>query len=315
MSLKQLSSTCHVSFFAAPDTDHKHKFSLTHFIHFFYLYDGLTFAHKPYDSRPFCTQRCSTAEWRINTNPVSDRKRTKAQVEVKTSSEALQKKHGQPIRMLPEDWTSVMVKFKSKYGKNLQEEELLAQAYFEEFQEKLAAGMLQAEPLDQVISQAEAEEQDPEKPDPPRQYGIHLNAALTIQMRRRYTSTLPANCEELRAKYEVLSNCWLLGQQRQPGRALYSDVDTTTIPRILKELLGKKNFALKKELDDKPLVAPPWANCLSYELELRREACKKCREQNMGFSAAWWQTYGDSEHRVLHWLQVVSLANSSPSRL
>ena len=34
VSLKQLSSTCHVSFFAARDTDHKHKFSLTHFIHF-----------------------------------------------------------------------------------------------------------------------------------------------------------------------------------------------------------------------------------------------------------------------------------------
>ena len=27
---KQLSSTCHVSFLAAPDTDHKHKFSLTY---------------------------------------------------------------------------------------------------------------------------------------------------------------------------------------------------------------------------------------------------------------------------------------------
>ena len=81
-------------------------------------------------------------------------KRTKAQVEVKTSTEALQRQHGEPVRMLPEDWTSVIVKFKSKYGTNLQEEELPAQAYFEEFQEKLAAEMLQAEPLDQVISQA-----------------------------------------------------------------------------------------------------------------------------------------------------------------
>ena len=34
VSLKQLSSTCHVSFLAAPETDHKHNFSLTHFIHF-----------------------------------------------------------------------------------------------------------------------------------------------------------------------------------------------------------------------------------------------------------------------------------------
>ena len=151
----------------------------------------------------------------------------------------------------------------SKYRTNLQQEELPAQACFEEFREKLAAGMLQAEPLDQVIPQAEAEEQDRKKPDPPRQYGMHLNATLTNQTRRRYTSSLPKNLEELRQKYDVLSNCWLLGQQRQQGRALHSGVDSSTFPRILKELLGKKNFALKKELEGKPLVAPPWAHCHS----------------------------------------------------
>ena len=47
---KQLSSTCHVSFLAAP---HKHKFSFTHFIHFSCLSDGLTFTNKPKDSQPF----------------------------------------------------------------------------------------------------------------------------------------------------------------------------------------------------------------------------------------------------------------------
>ena len=62
VSLKQMSSTCHVSSFAALDTDHQHKFSLTHFIHFSYLTDGLTCAHKPYDSRPSKTLRCSTAK-------------------------------------------------------------------------------------------------------------------------------------------------------------------------------------------------------------------------------------------------------------
>ena len=73
VSLKHLSSTCHVSLFAAPDTDHKHKFSLTHFIHFSCLSDGLTLTNKPYDSQPKNTLRCSTAEWRINTNPISHR--------------------------------------------------------------------------------------------------------------------------------------------------------------------------------------------------------------------------------------------------
>ena len=68
---KQLSSTCHVSFFAAPDTDHKHKLCLTCFIHFSYLPDGLTFTTKPHDSQPIYTLRWSTGEWRINTNPIS----------------------------------------------------------------------------------------------------------------------------------------------------------------------------------------------------------------------------------------------------
>ena len=42
VSLKQLSSMCHVSFLAAPDTDHKRKFYLTHLIHFSFLSDSLT---------------------------------------------------------------------------------------------------------------------------------------------------------------------------------------------------------------------------------------------------------------------------------
>ena len=73
LSIEQLSSTCHVSFFAAPDSDHKHKFSLTHVIHFSCLIDGLTFTNKPYDLQPIFSFRCSMAEWRINANPVSYR--------------------------------------------------------------------------------------------------------------------------------------------------------------------------------------------------------------------------------------------------
>ena len=70
--------------------------------------------------------------------------------------------------------------------------------------------MLRAESLDHVISLAEAEEQERQMPDPPKQFGIHLDSKLTLQTRRRYTGTPPKNTEELRAKYEVMSNMWLL---------------------------------------------------------------------------------------------------------
>ena len=53
VSLKQLSSACHVSSIAALDTDHKHKFSLTYLIYFSYLSDSLTDTPKIYGSRPW----------------------------------------------------------------------------------------------------------------------------------------------------------------------------------------------------------------------------------------------------------------------
>ena len=145
-------------------------------------------------------------------------KRAKAQADVKEQTEALQKQHGERITLLPEDWTSIMVQFKAKYGNDLTDDELPAQAYYEDFQERLAAGMLRTESLDQVVSQAEAEEQDRTKPESTRQYGIHLDSRLTLQTRRKYTSSHPKDVEQLRAKYYVVSNLWLLALMRQPGR-------------------------------------------------------------------------------------------------
>ena len=47
LRIAHLSSTCHVSFFASPDTDHKHKPSLT------YLSDSITNTHKTLVHDPY----------------------------------------------------------------------------------------------------------------------------------------------------------------------------------------------------------------------------------------------------------------------
>ena len=39
-------------------------------------------------------------------------KKARAQADIKVTTEALQRQHGEPIAMLPEDWTSVVVQFK-----------------------------------------------------------------------------------------------------------------------------------------------------------------------------------------------------------
>ena len=235
----------------------------------------------------------------------------RTQNEVKLNVDAAAKAHGEPIAILAMDWNSLMVQFKAKYGTELCEEDLPAQTYFEEFEERLAEGSLEAERLGQVVSQEEAELKRKNKPDPARQYGMHLNGTLTLQTRRRFTSSEPCDIEQLRAKYTVMENLWLLAQVRQPGRAIYKDLTPTTFSNFLKVLLNKRNFNFKKEVDGQLLTQPSWSHCLSYEYELRKEAGRKCRTMSMGIAAALKSTYEDNEHRTQHWVQLVAIANSS----
>ena len=55
-------------FLAATDTVHNHKLSLSDFT---CLSDALSNTHTTFGTRWIFTVRCSTAEWRINTNPIS----------------------------------------------------------------------------------------------------------------------------------------------------------------------------------------------------------------------------------------------------
>ena len=148
--------------------------------------------------------------------------------------------------MLNSDWTSLIRKFRDQYGKHLKEDDLPAQSYYEQFEENLADGCLQAERLTHVVSAREEKDQKALKPEPARQLGLHLDSSLTIQTKRRFMSNMPTTTEQFRAKYRVMSNCWLLSKLRQSGRHLYSDLTEMTFPRFCDELLSQKNFLLDK---------------------------------------------------------------------
>ena len=52
---------------------------------------------------------------------------------------------------------------------------------------------------------------------------------------------------------------------------------------------------------------------MSYEFELRKEACRLCKEQAMGVQAALWTALRNPEHRMKHWLQLVAIPNAPSS--
>ena len=123
-----------------------------------------------------------------------------------------------------------------------------------------------------MVSEEEAQDQRKVKADPARQYGMHLDGKLTLQTRRKFTSVEPTNQEQLRAKYTVLQNMWLLAQLRQPGRSIFKDLTRSTFDDHLRILLNRKNFNNRKEVDGQLLSQPCWSHCLSCEHEIK-ERC------------------------------------------
>ena len=234
-----------------------------------------------------------------------------AQSDVKTGADAAARAHGEPVTILSMDWKSLMGKFRVTFGPDLCDNELPAKSYYEEFEESLAEGCLEAERLCEVVSEEESQEQGRLKHDPARQFGMHLEGKLTLQTRRRFSSVEAANQEQLRAKFTVLQNMWLSAQLRQPGRSIFRDLTRSTFDDHLRILLNLRNFNYRKEVDGQLLSQPCWSHCLSYELEVRKEAYKLCRLQPIGITAALLQVATDNEHRTQHWVQLIAIANSS----
>ena len=145
-------------------------------------------------------------------------RQSRTQSEVNQAADAAARAQGEPVGVLAVDWNSLMEKFRQKYSPDLCENELPAQSYFEEFEESLAEGRLEAERLRDVVSEEEAQEQRKLKSDPARQYGMHFDGKLTLQTRRKFTSSEPSNQEQLRAKYTLLQNMWLLAQLAPSAR-------------------------------------------------------------------------------------------------
>ena len=145
-------------------------------------------------------------------------------------------------------------------------------------------------------------------PNAAKHLGIHLDAILTIQTRRRFTSVLPATTEALRLKFSVMSNLWLLAKMRQTARQTFADFTEMTFPKMLDQLLSEKNFLLDRNIAGTKMIGPKWDHCLEYEYQVRRQAIKLCVRKGYSFQSAWWTVYRDVEHMMEHWV-LLTIAN------
>ena len=201
-------------------------------------------------------------------NLLSSSQESKIQSETKTKVDAVARAPGEPISHLPADWESIMKGARQKYGARIPEYYFTSQSYFEAFDEKVNEGWLRPETLAQVVSLGEEEAQERTQQERPKQLHLTLDANLTVQTRRRYLSSMPSSIEELRKKYWVMTQMWLLAKMRQPSRPKNADLDEKTWNNFLAELLNCENFNFGVRLKAQ---ARWWVrnDCLEYAFQLR----------------------------------------------
>ena len=124
-------------------------------------------------------------------------KREMAQLTRKVQTDAVARARAGPIPTLPCDLAGISDQFRAKYGSELLDDVLLAQPYFEGFEDRLSDGLMKAETRAHVVSLTEEKQQDHLKPDHSKQYGIHLDGKLIVFTKRRHVSTMPRDTEEL----------------------------------------------------------------------------------------------------------------------
>ena len=125
-----------------------------------------------------------------------------------------------------------------------------------------------------------------------------------------FVSTPPANMEELRTKYKVMTDLWLLVQMREPGRRLYADLDKDTFSDCVDELISEKNFLLERRINGVKMVIPQWEHCLNYTQELRNEAIRLTMEEGFPIKSALWAAYRNEHHRNEHWVMLIGITNA-----
>ena len=96
-----------------------------------------------------------------------------------------------------------------------------------------------------------------------RQYGIQVDSRLTVTAECLHFSHMPKDIEELKRKFQMMSNLRLFSQMRELGRPKFSDLENT-FRQFVEKLTDKRNFRATKELAnaEEPIV-PQRNHCVT----------------------------------------------------
>lgn len=187
--------------------------------------------------------------------------------------------------------------------------ELPSPEYLAHKMEEIELNELQASPLDEVTSMEDS-------------VNTSLQSTLDTDGRIRVVKTkskgsLPQNSEQLRVKYRVESNAWLMLSAKFKQKSWLSGFSPKVFEDFTDFILGPKVFNLQVPRSDgsdtlAPLQ-PAWTIILRYEYELRKAAIKLVRDEGETLANAMSLVVRDPELKEIYFTSPIALSKNARS--
>lgn len=190
--------------------------------------------------------------------------------------QAEQKASRLPMTLSRSSHITLRQRYEKDHGR-LQDKSWPCQQLIEKRFEEVEEGEVRADPLSEVVSVEEVQEDV---------IGAVMDRDGAIRMKKASKSIpLPKDSEELRNRLKILGVTFQLAAYKHSSRLWLS----TTTPGVWRDhadfILGEDiwNFQITT-MDFK--VTPPWQVVLSYEFQVRKQACRYIMFENLDISAA-----------------------------
>jgi hypothetical protein len=111
----------------------------------------------------------------------------------------------------------------------------------------------------------------------------------------------PTDGEELRTKYTLICNAWLMARTRYTSREFIRSLDRNSYDELAKHILGPKVRGLKSApFDDGTMISPKWSTIMTYQHYVRKKAYELVRDNNVELVTALTSAMAHEETRSLY---------------
>ena len=142
-----------------------------------------------------------------------------------------------------------------------------------------------------------------------------INGRVLVN-RKRIKGSLPNGPEQFRMRLRIEASCWLYLAGKFTSKAWLQGLTPQLFQRYTDYFLGHKcnNMEVSDAVGNKVALKPPWAIVLGYELECRRYAFERVREDHEVLATALMDSIRNSELKECAFTSPIALMNKGNNK-